>query len=54
MPDTKEVKNVLILMPFQKGQEIGEKESFFERTRIEHIVENRIEVQSVSYPGLTS
>ena len=47
----RELKSVLILMPFQSGVPIEEKASYLEKIRIKHIVEELITVKSRSYPG---
>ena len=46
----REIKNILILMPFQSGSSTGEKTSYLEKIRIKKIVENLINIKSRSYP----
>lgn len=47
----REIKNVLILMPFQSGSTDGEKTSHLQKTRIKYIVEDLINIRSRTYPG---
>ena len=46
----REIKDVLILMPFQSESSIGKKTSYLEKRRIQYIVENLINIKSRSYP----